>query len=216
MALSGGTTPVHLYEHLAGPQQIEAIPWQNAQIFFGDERDVSPDQPDSNYRRAEEALLGRVPVRFENVHPMPADATDLDLAARQYADLITQIVPPGPGGVPAFDLILLGVGGDGHTASLFPGTPALDEQKKLVVAQYVPVLGRHRMTFTYPLINAADVILFLITGMDKAEAVAQVLSSDPNEVQKLPAGCIQPSRGKIIYVLDAEAASRTQYRPGRG
>lgn len=216
LALAGGTTPRRLYEHLAKPPQVEAIPWQNAHIFFGDERDVPHDQPDSNFRMAQTSLLDFVPVRYENVHPMPADSTDLDQAARHYAALVAEIVPPGPRSVPSLDLILLGMGGDGHTASLFPGTPALEEQQKLVVAQYVPVLGRHRMTFTYPLLNAAKVVMFLITGLDKAEAVAQMLSDDPGEAQKLPAGRVQPTEGRLFYVLDAEAASRTHFKPARG
>ena len=124
LALSGGTTPRPLYELLASPAQTESIPWQDTQIFFGDERDVPSDHADSNYRMIQDTLLGAVPIRLENVHPMLGDASDLDAVAAQYAEQITRIVPPGEAGVPAFDLILLGMGGDGHVASLFPGCSA--------------------------------------------------------------------------------------------
>lgn len=216
LALAGGTTPHHLYEYLANPPQADKIPWQSTQIFFGDERNVPHDHVDSNYRMAEDTLLGRVPIRFENVHPMPADSVNLEQAAQLYAESVIDAVPAGPDGIPAFDLILLGMGGDGHTASLFPGTHALDEPQKLVVSQYVPVLSRWRMTFTYPLINAARIIMFLITGMDKAEAVQYVLSEDPTVSRQMPAGRVKPTHGKLIYILDAEAARLTRYRQTKG
>ena len=122
LALAGGTTPKPLYELLASPAQVDSFPWQDTQIFFGDERDVPSDNADSNYHMIQDALLGAVPIRLENVHPMLGDASDLDATAAQYADQIVKIVPPGEDGLPAFDLILLGMGGDGHTASLFPGS----------------------------------------------------------------------------------------------
>ena len=212
LALAGGTTPQPLYQLLAQPLAGESVPWQQTEVFFGDERDVSADHPDSNYRMAQQTLLGQVPILLENVHPMPGDATDLDLAAEQYAQCIAELVPPGAGGLPAFDLILLGMGGDGHTASLFPNSAALDEAEKLVVVQFVPVLSRQRMTFTFPLINAARHVLFLITGMDKADVIERVLSDDEAIASQLPAGRVRPTDGELIFILDAHAARRTGYK----
>jgi len=206
LALAGGTTPHRLHGELAAPGQIENVPWQATEVFFGDERDVPYDHADSNYRRVQKALLDRVPIPPRNVHPMAADTADLDLAARRYAKSITEAVPAGDAGIPVFDLILLGMGVDGHAASLFPGTPALDERDKIVVGQYVPVLGRRRMTFTYPLINAARNVLFLVCGRDKADAARRVLSDDPAVAAELPAGRVAPVAGKLIFVLDREAA----------
>jgi len=204
LALSGGTTPRPLYELLASPAQTESIPWQDTQIFFGDERDVPSDHADSNYRMIQDTLLGAVPIRLENVHPMLGDASDLDAIAA---------LPPGEAGAPAFDLILLGMGGDGHVASLFPGCSALDEIDRLVAATFVPVLSRQRITFTLPLINAAHNVLFLITGRDKAEATGKVLGDDAADAAELPAGRVKPTGGKLMFVLDADAARMTPYKP---
>lgn len=206
VALAGGNTPRGLYQVLASPRWVEAVPWQEAIIFFGDERDVPHDHPESNFRMAEDSLLGKVPIRLENLHAMPADMPDLDSAAGQYEQKIRDLVQPGDNGLPAFDLILLGMGADGHAASLFPDTPALDESHRLVVSQHVPVLGRHRMTFTYPLINAARCVMFLIAGMDKAVPAARVLG-DEHSAASLPAGRVRPTHGKLIFVLDPMAAS---------
>jgi len=213
LALAGGTTPKPLYELLAAPAQAEAFPWQDTQVFFGDERDVPSDNADSNYRMIQDALLGAVPIRLENVHPMLGDTSDLDATADQYADQIVKIVPPGDDGLPAFDLILLGMGGDGHTASLFPGSEALDEADRLVTSAFVPVLRRCRLSFTLPLINAAHSVLFLVTGRDKAEALATILGDDTDAAAQLPAGRVHPTRGKLLFVLDADAARMTPYRP---
>jgi len=207
LALSGGTTPRPLYELLASPAQTESIPWQDTQIFFGDERDVPSDHADSNYRMIQDTLLGAVPIRLENVHPMLGDASDLDAIAAQYAEQITRIVPPGEAGAPAFDLILLGMGGDGHVASLFPGCSALDEIDRLVAATFVPVLSRQRITFTLPLINAAHNVLFLITGRDKAEATGKVLGDDAADAAELPAGRVKPTGGKLMVASNRPAAS---------
>jgi 6-phosphogluconolactonase len=212
IALSGGTTPQPLYELLTRQPRSDGIPWQEAQVFFGDERDVPADHPDSNYRMAQQTLLDRVPVRIEHVHPMPGDAADLERAAGQYAELIIDHVSPGPSGLPAFDLVLLGMGGDGHVASLFPGTPALEEKLKLVTTHFVPVLGRKRMTFTIPLINAARNILFLVTGVDKADAVVKVLSDDPAVAAELPAGRVRPTDGTLFFLMDSGAARKTSHR----
>jgi 6-phosphogluconolactonase len=206
VALAGGTTPRSLYQLLAAEATAGAVPWWDCDIFFGDERDVPHDDIDSNYRTAQRSLLDHVPIDPQRVHPMPADAEDLQAAAERYEQKIRSSLPAGPGGLPQFDLILLGMGADGHTASLFPGTELLNETRRLVASQYVPVLGRNRMTFTFPLINAARNVLLLVTGDDKAPAIAGLLGEDAPARQRLPVARVHPSDGKLIIVLDAAAA----------
>jgi len=206
VALSGGTTPHALYHRLAAEKSIYDLPWDKAEVFFGDERDVGQDHVDSNYRMAQRTLLDHIPISPQRVHPMPADADDLSAGAAAYEQTIRGLVPDDGGPAPRFDLILLGMGGDGHTASLFPDTSGLGETEKLIVGHHVPVLGRSRMTFTYPLINAARTVILLVTGPDKAEAVAALLGDDPEAKRRIPAAGVCPSDGKLILVLDADAA----------
>ena len=208
VALAGGTTPHRLYGILADPAVSEDVPWNKVEIFFGDERDVSFDHVESNYRMVQRGLLDHVPVELPRVHPMPGDAEDLASAAADYERMVRSTVPAGPDALPCFDLILLGMGGDGHTASLFPATEALNEQEKLVVAHFVSVLGRNRMTFTFPLINAARTVIMLVTGADKGQAVADLLGEDTEARRRLPAAGVAPTRGKLVLVLDAAAARR--------
>ncbi len=169
------------------------------------------DHVDSNYHMAQRVLLDNAPIPPEQVNPMPADGEDLNAAAVEYEQIIRRIVPGDD--VPQFDLILLGMGGDGHTASLFPRTDALGESHKLVVSHHVPVLGRNRMTFTYSLINAARHVMFLITGDDKAEAVAAVLGDDKHARREIPAAHVNPIDGKLTIVLDAAAARKAGLKP---
>lgn len=209
VALAGGTTPHALYQLLASQAPMSGLPWDRLEVFWGDERDVPHDHVESNYGMAQRTLLDHVPVPPTQIHPMPADAQDIQSAAAEYEQVIRRVVPAGPDGTPQFDLILLGVGGDGHTASLFPDTPAVDETEKLVMGQHVSVLGRSRMTFTFPLINAARNVLFQITGEDKAEVVADLLSEQRRGVSKLPAARVQPA-GKLYVVLDRDAARKAE------
>jgi len=214
VALCGGTTPGELYRTLAAPPVAEQVAWDKVQVFFGDERDVPQDHVENNYRLASKTLLDHVPVPLSHVHPMPADCRDLSAAAEQYEGLIRRLVAPGRGDTPAFDLVLLGMGGDGHVASLFPDMPALRERQRLVTAQFVPVIGRNRMTFTFPLINAARNVMFFITGADKAETVAAVLSDDPAARARYPAAEVRPD-GELLFVLDAEAGRLVASSPAR-
>lgn len=215
LALAGGTTPHGLYLMLAGAALSGEVPWHDVEVFFGDERDVPQDHVESNYCMAQQTLLDHVPIEPDHIHPMPADAGQLDAAAANYEAAIRRIVPSGANDeLPAFDLILLGMGGDGHTASLFPGTEALDEQAKLVAAYFVPVLGRHRMTFTFTLINAAKNVVLLVTGDDKAQAVAALLSDQESARSHLPAARVMPTNGELCIVLDAAAAKQAGLRPG--
>jgi 6-phosphogluconolactonase len=215
IALAGGTTPHALYQRLAADATSGEVPWREVEVFFGDERDVPQDHVESNYRMAQRALLDHAPIDPSRIHPMPADAEDIQTAAQQYEQTIRQVVPAEGGGLPRFDLILLGMGGDGHTASLFPNTDALKEHQRLVYAGFVPVLGRKRMTFTYPLINAARNVMFLVTGTDKAEAVLGMLGDSEKIRSELPAAAVRPTHGAMIIVLDAAAARLTGIAPGR-
>ena len=212
LALVGGTTPHGLYRLLADEGGTGDVPWEKVQVFFGDERCVPLDHVESNYLMAQRALLDHVPVPPHHVHAMRADADDLDAAAAEYETTIRQIVPAEGDGVPRFDLILLGMGGDGHTASLFPHTDAPAESEKLVLAYLVPVLGRHRMTLTLPVINAARNLIMLVTGDDKAEAVATILGEDVEATKTLPAAHVCPSDGKLVLVLDEAAARQTDLK----
>jgi 6-phosphogluconolactonase len=213
VALSGGTTPHGLYLRLAADGITGGVPWQDVEVFFGDEHDVPQDHAESNYRMAQRTLLDHVPIDLKRVHPMPADADDLQAAAAAYEQTIRRIVPADAHDVPRFDLILLGMGGEGHTASLFPGTEALQEQSRLVVSCFVPVLGRSRMTLTYPLINAARCVILFVTGRDKAGVVACLLGDDEAARRRLPASGVAPTDGRMIVILDSAAARAADLQP---
>ena len=205
LALAGGTTPHGLYLRLASDGLSGDVPWQNVEVFFGDERDVPQDDVASNFRMAQRTLLDHVPIDLMHVHPMPADSEDIEAAAAGYEKAIHKAVPANERGIPRFDLILLGMGGDGHTASLFPETAALDENEKLVLGYHVPKLGRHRMSVTFPLINAARNVLLFVTGADKADAVAKLFGTDNQARSELPISRVCPD-GALKIILDAAAA----------
>ena len=166
VALAGGSTPRALYAHLAAARDLD---WSRVDVFFGDERSVGPDDPQSNYRMARETLLQPAAVPPENVRRLRGEDPDLDAAARAYEAAL------GGPAAPPFDLVLLGMGGDGHTASVFPGTAALDERVRLCVANDVPQLSTKRLTLTYPVLSAARELMFLVAGADKATALRDVL-----------------------------------------
>jgi 6-phosphogluconolactonase len=204
VALAGGSTPKMTYEMLAReyPQgNPEDLDWSRVHVFFGDERAVPPEDEDSNYRMAREALLDHVPVG--SVHRMQGELPP-DEAAAAYEEELRGFF--GPGELPGFDLILLGIGGDGHTASLFPETSALEVHDRLVVANPVLKLDTTRITLTVPVINAARSVLFLVAGEGKAEALAEILEGDPDP-RAYPASLIQPQDGPV-WMLDRPAASR--------
>ncbi len=208
VALSGGSTPSQLFRFLA-EDFARDIPWQRLEIFFGDERCVAPDHPDSNFRMASIELLSRAPIPPAQIHRMPADALDLDGAARAYEDTIVDLVPAGALGEPAFDLIWLGLGEDGHTASLFPGTSALTVRDRLVVPNDVPQLKTRRLTFTFQLLTGARRIQFLVLGPRKAEMVRAILSPAAEDATRtsLPAAWVHARDGVVEWLLDSEAAS---------
>ena len=203
VALSGGSTPKSLYSLLA--QKNAGIPWDKVYFFFGDERHVPPDDAESNYRMARESLLSKVTVDPAKIFRVPSENPDAAAAAAIYEQSLKNIFNLKPGEFPRFDLILLGLGPDAHTASLFPGTKALKEQSRLVVANWVEKFKTDRITFSAPVLNSARVVTFLATGKDKAPAVASVFDpkSDP---QQFPAKLVQPLDGKLVWLLDREAA----------
>jgi 6-phosphogluconolactonase len=211
VALSGGSTPALLYERLAEAYR-EEIPWERLEVFFGDERAVPPDHPHSNYRLAREKLLSLLPIPPAQVHRMPAEEPDLAAAARRYDELVRRKVPPGPGGLPQFHLVWLGMGEDGHVASLFPGTAALEEKTRLVAVGEAPAPGGRRLTFTLPLINAAQRVQLLISGRKKAKAVRRVLKPQKSEAGRaaLPAARLRLRGGALEWLLDREAAAELE------
>jgi 6-phosphogluconolactonase len=202
VALSGGSTPKTLYSLLATKP---GIPWDKIYFFWGDERHVPPDQPESNYRMANEALLSRVPVHPENIFRIHSEEKDAAAAALQYEQTLTDFFHLSPGQFPRFDLIFLGVGPDGHTASLFPDTAALNEKTHLVVANWVPKFNTFRITFTFPVLNAAACVTFLSSGADKASILHEVLD---NNRAGLPSQRVRPVNGQLIWLVD-EPAART-------
>ena len=204
IALSGGSTPKSLFNLLATNAKA-SLPWDRMFFFWSDERHVPPTDPDSNYRMADEAMLSKVPVPPANVLRIEAENPDATAVAAAYEQTIRKFFQT-PDGVPKFDLILLGMGPDGHTASLFPGTAGLTEKSHLVIANWVEKLKTHRLSFTLPLINSARCVAFLVSGIDKAPALRAVLEENvPGE--QYPSKLVQPKDGKLIWFLDRAAAS---------
>lgn len=205
LALAGGDTPRRTYARLAAAPRRDAMPWASTFVFFGDERCVPLDHADSNYRMARETLLDQVPLPSEQVFAMPGDAPDPDAGAVAYARTLAQVLSLRRGEVPRFDLVLLGMGLDGHTASLFPGSPVLKEIFRPVAAVHATAAAiPQRITLTLPVLNAATNVLFLVSGPEKAKAVRAVLG----ERALLPAGMVQPEKGRLVWMLDQAAASQ--------
>ena len=202
IALSGGSTPRRLYQILASPPYAEGLAWSRWHIFWSDERCVPPDHKDSNFRMAREAMLDHVPIPPAQVYRMRGEVAPEE-AAKEYEDIVLDSFQTP---APSFDLVLLGVGDDGHTASLFPGSKALRENQRLVVASWAPSLRVHRITFTLPLINAAKVVAFLDTDESKAEVLRRVLEPAPQE-DVLPSAMVRPTQGTVHWFLTKEAAS---------
>lgn len=204
IALSGGSTPKRLYEILAAPPFRDRVRWQDVELFFGDERSVPPDHPDSNWGMAKRALLDRVPVV---AHRMEAEKGDAD----GYARVLGERIPRRRGGVPVLDVVLLGMGEDGHTASLFPGTAALGERARWVVMNDVPQLHTRRMTLTYPVLNAAERVWILSAGAGKRTMVAECLAAAArgDDPPPRPIVGVRPSDGELVWFLDKAAAGPT-------
>lgn len=205
IALSGGSTPKKLYELLASAEWQSKMPWAKTEFFWGDERYVPITDPTSNFHMTQQAMLSRVPVPEANIHRVHTEEADSNHAAELYEQEIRRVV--GAGDAPQFDLILLGLGTNGHTASLFPYQPCLHEKKKLVVAEYIEEVKMTRVTMTAPLINAAHNILFIALGADKATIMRDVVTGvfDP---ERLPAQLIRPTTGQLTWMIDPPAAEK--------
>ena len=205
VALSGGSSPKAVYPLLLEPERRDAVDWANVDFFWGDERAVPPDHPDSNFGVAYQALIAQLPdVRPDRIHRMQAEAPDIDAAALSHESELRLCFGARGTEPPAFDLIWLGMGPDGHTASLFPGTLALEEDERWVVGNWVPSLDAWRMTLTYPVLNAARRVLFAVTGADKADALRSIRAGG----SRLPAEAVT-GRG-VEWIVDAAAAGEPE------
>lgn len=206
VVLAGGNTPRPMYEGLAQPPWRDTVAWEQVEFFWGDERTVPPEDAASNYRLAWDSLLSRVPADRRRIHRLPGEAADLERAAADYeAEIAAALGARRPGPLPVFDMVLLGLGDDGHTASLFPHTAALREDQRWVVANPVPHLQTTRLTMTWPIINAARDVVFLVGGQSKARALADVLAG-PRDPERWPAQAVQPSAGRLLWFVDRQAA----------
>lgn len=205
--LAGGSTPKRLYELLGDETHRGQVDWARVEFFWGDERPVAPDHADSNFGMAKRALLDKLKLPDRQIHRMPADRPDLDAAARDYQqEIAATFGTSSTGPPPAFDLVLLGMGPDGHTVSLFPHTPGLAETARWVVANPVAKLNATRLTLTPPILNRARHVLFLAGGADKAAVLAEVLEGPPDP-QRLPSQLIDPPPpGRVVWLVDLAAA----------
>ena len=205
IALSGGSTPKKLYALLASEPYRSQVDWALVEVFWGDERCVPPDDADSNFRMAQEELLSKVPIAASQIHRMPADQPDHEAASLAYTVEIRHTF--GTDGTPNFDLIQLGMGPEGHTASLFPHQASLHEQQRLVIPVTTPKPPPQRLTFTPPLLNAAHNVLFMVTGAEKADVVHTILEGD-YQPDEYPAQIVRPTNGEVTWMLDTAAAGK--------
>jgi 6-phosphogluconolactonase len=213
VALSGGSTPRAMYERLAEPPYRDAIAWSDIHVFWSDERHVPPTHADSNFRMAYDAWLSRVPIPPGNIHRIRAELADARDAADDYEGALREFFQlETTGAFPRFDVVLLGVGSDGHTASLFPGTAALRESTRMAVALWAEQVSAHRVTLTLPMLNAAGDVLFLVSGTAKAAIVRACLYRS-RETQLLPAQLVRPPAGRVTWLLDRDAARLLPERP---
>jgi 6-phosphogluconolactonase len=204
VALSGGSTPRRLYELLADEKEgfREYVPWDKTHFFWTDERHVPSDHPDSNYRMTYEAMLSQVPVLPQNIHRIQSEKRDASEAAAEYEEVLRRFFQVADGAMPRFDLVLLGLGEEGHTASIFPGSEVLKEQVRLVSAPWVEKFKSYRITLTLPVLNNAAFVIFLVSGEGKAEIVREVLLTD----SPVPAKAIAPHNGELLWLVDQAAA----------
>jgi 6-phosphogluconolactonase len=207
VALAGGSTPKALYSLLVNDPALRSqVPWDKTHLFFGDERHVPPDHPDSNFRMATEAMISKSPLKPEQVTRIKAENPDADLAALEYEKTLRDFFNLKAGDFPRFDLLLVGMGSEGHTLSLFPGTKALHADGRIAVRNWVGKLATDRITLTAPAASNSAEILFMVTGADKAPALKSVLEG-PFEPDQLPAQSLHPKNGKLLWLVDAAAGS---------
>ncbi|MBQ27710.1 MAG: 6-phosphogluconolactonase [Nitrospiraceae bacterium] len=206
IALSGGKTPRKLYERLASKEFESRIPWESTYWFFGDERHVPPDHDDSNYKMASDSLLSKVPIPTGNIHRIMTERPDPQAIALKYELTLMKAFNLAPGELPVFDLMFLGVGADGHIASLFPHSEALHVTTQMATANKIPETENWRITMTFPIINEAKQLLFLVAGEDKAEALRQVLEG-PSNPQEFPAQLVRQKRGFQLWLIEKSASA---------
>lgn len=214
VALSGGSTPKRMGELLAASPYAARIEWARLHVFWGDERWVPISDPESNAGEAKRGFLDLVPIPADQIHAFDTDLDEPDEAATRYGVTIQSVVPVEDD-LPHFDLVFLGMGDDGHTASLFPGTSAIHEASRLVVANPVTNLNATRLTLTPPLINAAKQIVFLIGGVGKAKMLHAVLDG-PVDVDVMPSQIVRPAIGSLVWIVDEAAATQLDRASGRG
>jgi 6-phosphogluconolactonase len=216
IAISGGSTPKAAFQLLADPSQpfLKRMPWDKLDLYWVDERTVPPDDAESNYRMTREAMLEQVPLKPEQIHRMEGEL-DPQAAAARYESLLRNTFRLEGAETPRFDLVQLGMGDDGHTASLFPHTEAIHELGRLVTANQVPQKDTWRITLTWPVINQASSVFFLIGGANKAELVKEVFTG-PRDPERLPSQLIWPATGILTLVLDKDAAALLPAPDGRG
>ena len=202
IALSGGDTPKPVYRLLAQEPRID---WDRVHVFWGDDRHVPPNHPESNFGMAMDTLLSKVSIPLDNVHRMRTEKRDAERAAEEYAWTLRSAFGLDEGEWPRFDLVLMGIGEDGHTASLFPGSEAVRERSRLVIAPWVSSLGTFRITLTAPVFNRAALALFLVSGEKKAEALRAVLEGD-FQPDRFPAQVVRPEEGRLLWLVDRAAA----------
>ena len=206
LALSGGATPRLLHKCLSlEAAKMSRRTWHKFHFFWGDERHVPPEHPQSNYRMARETLFASAAVAAQNIHRVHAEESDAVIAAENYERELQSFFNLKIGQMPRFDCILLGIGPDGHTASLFPATNALKEKRRLVVANWVDKFQAHRITLTVPVLNNAAQVIFLVSGQEKAEVLKEILEGD-DRPDLLPARLIRPVNGKLLWLVDQAAA----------
>lgn len=208
IAISGGSTPQAMFKLLADPAQpfLVTVPWDKLQLFWVDERCVPPDSPESNYGVCRDLLLTKAPIPEGNVFRMEGELEPEEAASR-YESTLRNVMKLEGAESPAFDLIMLGMGPDGHTASLFPNTEALNQIGRLVVANHVPQKDTWRITLTWPVINQGAEVAFQVEGAAKKDILAEVLTG-PRDPERLPSQLIRPSNGKLLFLLDEDAAAK--------
>lgn len=213
MVLSGGSTPKMVYQALAAPEWKARLDWSRIFFLFGDERCTPPDHPESNFKMAYTSLFQPLNVHPNHIFRMKGEDGDPRVAAQEYEGTIRRLTQSPSPKVPLVDLVLLGLGEDGHTASLFPGTAALQEQDKIITVGQAPAGIRSRLTLTLPVLNRAAVVLFLVTGAGKAEMVRRIIESESEVDRSLPAARISPKSGRLVWMLDQAAAQHLTKKP---
>ena len=214
VALSGGSTPKAMFDLLSTDPWRATVPWSKTHFFWGDERHVPPDDEDSNYRMTKEHLFSSIPILPENIYRVEAEKPNAKEVAAKYERELRQHFNLSENEIPRFDLVFLGMGDDGHTASLFPGTDVVHDRQHLVAAPWVAKFDSHRITLTPKVINNADRIIFLVKGEDKANTLVKVLSDEKN-IDLYPAQVVNPTHGSLLWLCDREASSKLSSIKGK-